>query len=352
MGCTRIDSPHADNGISIAAVFGVEWIFIAMGQLSNILNQLRLRWRRWTGPTVTCAICDEIIWQGEASYCSLGTHPYCTVCLARTVEGMLSGDLAMKYEPATTKPLCCFCPETLSTIHISSPSLTKRWDQRIITTQLQDIGFPLLRCVHCGYIVIDDEEKETPPLPPKKTPSLRQRLFSFISSSSTTEKARPRKFHCPQCDWETCLGCFSALRDESEDRPHRCTTDDLRLTIEKAVSDRLMYTCPRPSCGRAILKEGGCNHCTCVCGSEYCHLCHENLGDNGQRWRHHFCGHFIEDGSGMRNRTKNGKCTLCGKCPLYEDRNDEEIRRSIEEKVTREWKRKRMWKDVKGWFGF
>ncbi|KAG7087588.1 hypothetical protein E1B28_013542 [Marasmius oreades] len=362
MGCTQISSPYPDNGMSVAAVFGVEWILQGLSRLGNELRKLETVFRRKLGPTVSCDICSESIWLGEAILCSDNAHNYCMDCLTRTIEGMLLGDLALKYDESTTKPLCCFCTHGFaSTLPMPSPLLERRWDQRIISSELRNLGLPLLKCVHCGYMVIDGEEETNnnnapePPEPPPETlsSSLCRRFLSFIGvESNETEGPPPRQFFCPQCNWTTCLGCSVTMQHVPAGvDSHRCKTEDLRLAIERAVSDRLVYTCPRPSCGHTLLKDGGCNHCTCVCGYEYCHLCHGNLGDDRQLWKDHYCCHFTDDPS-ARGGVKNGKCILCGKCRLYEDRNDEEIQRSIEERVTNEWKRKQLWDNVRGWFGF
>ncbi|KAJ8075021.1 hypothetical protein PM082_019348 [Marasmius tenuissimus] len=353
MGCSKILTPEVDTGISVAAVFGVEWLFDAFNLLGSHLDFAHTRLRRILGPTVSCEICGESIWVGEVVICSQNAHHYCTECLSRTVEGMLLGDLALKYDEATTKPLCCFCfGETVSTIPVPTATLTRRWDRRIISLQLQNLGLPLLKCVHCGYIVIDEEVSTSAPTEPStSSPSLRRRFLSFIGVETSKFKGRerPRQFPCPQCSWSTCTACSTAVPGANAP-VHRCKTDDLRLTIEREVSQRLVYTCPRPSCGQTLLKEGGCNHCTCVCGNEYCHLCHENFGDDQNKWRYHYCGHLVEEGS-MASRSKDGRCALCGKCRLYEDRDDEVIRRGVEERVTKEWKRKQFWKGVKSWVG-
>ncbi|KAF9264558.1 hypothetical protein L218DRAFT_228101 [Marasmius fiardii PR-910] len=362
MGCNKISSPDPDDGMSIAAVFGVEWIFQGLNRLGTEVRKLETVVRRTFGENVSCDVCSEPFWVGEVILCSEQSHNYCTNCLTRTIEGMLLGDLALKYDESTTKPLCCFCTGGIaSTLPILSPLLERRWDQRIISSELRNLGLPLLKCVHCGYMVIDDEEEEsmnnprTPALPPPETHSLsfRQRFLSFIGadSSASIKAPPPRRFFCPQCSWTTCLGCSTTIQFATDVALHRCKTEDLRLAIERAVSERLVYTCPRPSCGHTLLKDGGCNHCTCVCGYEYCHLCHADLGDGREVWKNHYCGHFTDDSS-ARESVRNGKCVLCGKCRLYEDRNDEEIRRGVEERITREWKRKNVWKNVRGWFRF
>jgi hypothetical protein len=298
---------------------------------------------------------------------------------------MITGDVAFSYDPRTTFPLCCYCfPSSSSSIldtQSLSPQMRRSWDKAIIARQLQGLGLPLITCRHCSYVVLDEREDSGHRPAPQTIPnagSLRRRLAqtisSHIGSSPSAKKKKPERFHCPECDFLTCLppqGCGAHFRPGLAD-DHKCRIDDLRLEIERAVvslifpslslaytpvpfarrliffesqDKSLIYTCP--SCSAALVKDGGCNHCTCLCRAEYCHICHASLGrDQSSVWRAHFCDHFIEGGQ--------GRCTQigCRKCPLYSDRDDEGIRRRVEGEVTKRWRKKRVWNGVKSFVGW
>ncbi|KAJ7101665.1 hypothetical protein C8R44DRAFT_809155, partial [Mycena epipterygia] len=275
----RIGSPG--NGVSIAAVFGLEWIFfLAYSAHNAAVEAWKSCLRLWSAEFKRCTICDDELWLGDLVSCSNdeNRHWYCLKCLESTTTAMITGDVAFSYDPRTTSPLCCYCLPSSSSIldtQSLSPQMRHSWDKAIITKQLQGLGLPLITCAHCGYVVVD----------------------------------------------------------EREDSGHRPAPDK-----------SLIYTCP--SCSAALVKDGGCNHCTCLCRAEYCHICHASLGrDQSSVWKTHFCDHFIKGGQ--------GRCTQigCRRCPMYSDRDDEGIRRRVEGEVTRRWKRQRVWNGIKSYVG-
>ncbi|KAJ7462560.1 hypothetical protein FB451DRAFT_1266991 [Mycena latifolia] len=352
----RIGSPG--NGVSIAAVFGVEWIFnLAYSAHDAAVEAWKSCLRLWSTEFERCTICDDELWLGDLVSCSNdeNRHWYCLKCFESTTTAMITGDVAFSYDPRTTFPLCCYCLPSSSSIldtQSLSPQMRRSWDRAIIARQLQGLGLPLITCAHCSYVVVDErEDSEHGPAPQTipNTGSLRRRLAQTISSyiGSSPSMKKPERFHCPECDFLTCLppqGCGAHFRPGLAD-DHKCRTDDLRLEIERAVDKSLIYTCP--SCSAALVKDGGCNHCTCLCRAEYCHICHGSLGrDQSSVWRTHFCNHFIEGGQ--------GRCTQlgCRRCPLYSDRDDEGIRRRVEGEVTRRWRRQRVWNGIKIFVGW
>ncbi|KAJ7714755.1 hypothetical protein B0H16DRAFT_520263 [Mycena metata] len=293
----RIGSPGNE-------VFGVEWI-------SNLIYSAAVEaWRTccriWSEDRERCTICDDELWRGDFASCSNdeNRHWYCPKCFESTITAMITGDVAFSYDPRTTLPLCCYCLPSSSSILDTkslSPQMRRSWDKAIIARQLQALGLPLLTCAHCSYVVVDEREQSVNRPEPQATPdtSLRRRLVQTLSSYIGSSSVKPERFHCPECDFLTCLppkGCGAHFQPGFAD-DHKCRTDNLRLEIERAVDKSLIYSCP--SCSAALVKDGGCNHCTCVCRAEYCHICHASLGrGESSVWRTHFCGHFIESGKG------------------------------------------------------
>ncbi|KAJ7815885.1 hypothetical protein B0H14DRAFT_2846090, partial [Mycena olivaceomarginata] len=303
----RIGSPG--NGVSIAAVFGVEWIFdLAYSAHNAAVEAWKSCLRLWFGEFKRCTICDDELWVGDLVSCSNdeNRHWYCLKCFESTTTAMITGG----------------------------------------PRQLHGLGLPLITCAHCSYVV-GDEREDTEHLPAPQIPnngSLRRRLAQTISSyiGSSPSIKKPERFHCPECDFLTCLppqGCGTHFQPGLAD-DHKCRTDDLRLEIETCCGQIPYITCP--SCSAALVKDGGCNHCTCLCRAEYCHICHASLGrDQSSVWKTHFCDHFIEGGQGRCTQTG------CRRCPLYSDRDDEGIRRRVEGEVTRRWRRQRVWNGIK-----
>ena len=76
----------------------------------------------------------------------------------------------------------------------------------------------------------------------------------------------------PECGKESCRLCH-----ELSHIPQRCEEVEndaevkKRTYIENAMTEALIRQCWK--CKKPIIKQGGCNHMTCVCGAEMCYLC-------------------------------------------------------------------------------
>ncbi|KAI9372505.1 hypothetical protein BJX61DRAFT_507088 [Aspergillus egyptiacus] len=194
-------------------------------------------------------------------------------------------------------------------------------------------------------------------------------------------KARMKKFTCANlaCRRSSCITCQKPWRD-----PHVCHEPllmDLRATVEAARTAAIKRTCPR--CGLSFVKSSGCNKLTCTCGYSMCYLCRKALGPplkstNAARRRRrqeninplgrpdapllgfripdpnpgqlpndpdgeeadeeeeeaegyrHFCEHF--------RVTPGARCTICTKCELYQDEDEEAVARRAGEKAEYEWR--------------
>ncbi|KAJ7629747.1 hypothetical protein DFH06DRAFT_709610 [Mycena polygramma] len=235
--------------VSIAEVFGVGWVFDLASSAHNVaLEAWKSCLRSWSADLKRCVVCDEELWAGDLVSCSNDEdrHWFCLQCFENTTTAMITGDVAFSYDPRTMLPLCCYCiPPSSSTLDTRSlsPQLRRSWDKAIIARQLQALGLPLITCAHCSYVVVDEREEPAPPTIPA-TGSLRRRLAQTLSSylgSSPIQK--PARFHCPECDFLTCLpphGCGVPFRPALADT-HKCRTDNLRLEIERAVVGLCLY---------------------------------------------------------------------------------------------------------------
>eukprot|EP00761_Pharyngomonas_kirbyi_P012973 gb/GECH01013000.1/.p1 GENE.gb/GECH01013000.1/~~gb/GECH01013000.1/.p1 ORF type:complete len:601 (+),score=131.01 gb/GECH01013000.1/:1-1803(+) len=88
--------------------------------------------------------------------------------------------------------------------------------------------------------------------------------------------------------------CFQCLKE-----PHLpATCEMLKKWLKKCQDDSETFnwlnanTKDCPKCGKAIEKNGGCNHMTCSCGHHFCWLC---LGGFDHKTYSHNCGRYKED---------------------------------------------------------
>ena len=75
--------------------------------------------------------------------------------------------------------------------------------------------------------------------------------------------------HCSACELTTCLQCGRSSHPGTV-----CSAAFRRefgTTVEDILSDASKQTCPK--CLRAVMKDAGCNHMTCVCGQHWCWQC-------------------------------------------------------------------------------
>ena len=113
------------------------------------------------------------------------------------------------------------------------------------------------------------------------------------------------EFRCgnPSCEKVTCRRC-----DKETHAPKTCKEAkeehglDERHEIEEARTAALIKKCP--GCGRAVIKDGGCNKVRCQCDRTICDVCGKDVSKESYN---HFSG-----GGGIEDR-------IPGKCPLYDD---------------------------------
>ena len=105
---------------------------------------------------------------------------------------------------------------------------------------------------------------------------------------------------CNQC-WKPLHVCYEAEQNS------------LRTTVELAMSQALIRTCPR--CKVRFVKEMGCNKMTCpTCKVCVCYTCGKDITQEGYQ---HFCNHFrVVPGS---------KCGECDDCELYDRYSQQEL---------------------------
>ena len=126
-------------------------------------------------------------------------------------------------------------------------------------------------------------------------------------------------FRCPVegCRFESCRKCREPshipLRcEEVEKQPET----DGRKVVEEAMTSARIRTCPKPTCGKKFFKADGCNKMTCPCKINICYVCRAQIPKNvGYQ---HFC------------QTFQCKHISCGKCPLYSNATEDDLRAAKE----------------------
>ena len=113
------------------------------------------------------------------------------------------------------------------------------------------------------------------------------------------------------CGRSTCTNCNQSWRPD-----HVCFEKDknsLRTSVELAMSQALIRTCPR--CSVRFVKEEGCNKMTCpTCKLHICYKCSQDITAVGYA---HFCNHF--------RPIPGSSCSECDACDLYDKYSQREL---------------------------
>lgn len=102
---------------------------------------------------------------------------------------------------------------------------------------------------------------------------------------------RLRIFSCPSCDHPINNDhiVYDLCTDEEKTRWHTASTDTVlskRSLRERLAEFRIrMITAKCPGCRMRVNKIDGCNHISCVCGTEFCYRCGERYPSMDQNFR-------------------------------------------------------------------
>ena len=207
-----------------------------------------------------------------------GGHVFCKTCLQKHTEQRVfgAGNLGV-VRPATggrgsagatasrALEIQCMAPDCAAGFadsqlrRVCPDKVLTKYDELQFAAAVESAGLEgVAKCPRCGFIAIPDEA----------WPAL--------------------LFHCPRCAFKSCRECGEEFHPDL-----RCsqveTQDETngRRTVEEAMTDALVRTCPRPLCRRKFLKNDGCNKMTCSCGCIICYVCGEEIPKSvGYK---HFC---------------------------------------------------------------
>jgi hypothetical protein len=184
-------------------------------------------------PLATCVSCLENL--PSWSLCS--DHPACLHCLLSQTEGVLADALSFRKsgdEASLFK--CAFpaCPAVALSFEQVSPWLSP------------EMVACYKACVHRRHEI---------------TCAV---CLCVLPASEDGVVA-----YCSVCESATCLQCGRSSHPGTV-----CSAAYRRqfgLTVEDVLSDASKQTCSK--CTRAVVKDAGCNHMTCLCGNHWCWQC-------------------------------------------------------------------------------
>eukprot|EP00158_Paraphelidium_tribonemae_P005646 Partr_v1_DN27443_c0_g1_i7_m72071 putative Ring finger protein len=304
---------------------------------------------------ITCGCCCNDVTFENLVACDDG-HLICCKCMERYLHELTYGSMNL------TGRIPCISTETACTSIYSLDMLRMRMDralvdqyeQAVAKVNIKQADLPHVQCSSCGNVEFYVRDhvavkwiqaiaaewhralKEV--LMELKVPTLflflalsmpptlwlvalfillyhtynRFRLNSFrrLDNEVETNDTPIDLYRCQKCHKITCTLCNEVVTE-----PHTCRArseeDQLRLAVEKAMTDALVRTCPQ--CQTRLMKSDGCNKIVCKCGYSICYICRQDIRQEGYA---HFCQHF---------RAVPGKCTKCTKCDLWKSPDEEAL---------------------------
>ena len=237
--------------------------------------------------------------------CRTGGHLFCKTCLQKHTEQRVFGignfgvkndnninggknSNNAKHNASSTKALEILCMASDCTSGFNEIQLRKALSEKVLKkyNELQyaaviesaNMG-DISKCSKCDFMAVADE------------------------------KWPPNLFHCPQCNFKSCKECGEEYHPEIRcDQVESKKETSGRTTVEEAMTQALVRTCPRPMCRKKFMKSDGCNKMTCSCGCFVCYVCRKEI-PAAVAYKH-FC------------QTPHCKHKTCNLCPLYADTSE------------------------------
>jgi hypothetical protein len=136
------------------------------------------------------------------------------------------------------------------------------------------------------------------------------RYNRFTTLASARDDPTRRAVHCPECDQPALIPSDAKGWRKVKCRNNKCSTDSFEaapLVNDEKSTFWLLHTAFKggvvddagasddgwrrcPSCSYIISKGDGCDHMTCVCGTEFCWECRAVIGGSGGNHRRN-CSH-------------------------------------------------------------
>jgi len=213
------------------------------------------------GKNMQCGCCfDDELTETEILKCSEG-HMFCFACVRQTAETFFAEGLYAS-EPGKGNWRMCVvkcmkiggCEGSFTEAALQAalpPASYIRYSQRALAlsaaiAQVEDLVF----CPWCDFVV-----------------SMPNKNDSVVVC------------HNPSCGKKSCRYC-----KQKSHLPLRCDEIEkdweveMRTKMEEAINDEVSRKCPK--CKKLFEKTEGCNHMTCVCGTNFCYLCGDVIRKN------------------------------------------------------------------------
>ncbi|KAL0281339.1 UNVERIFIED_CONTAM: hypothetical protein PYX00_002353 [Menopon gallinae] len=248
----------------------------------EVERKCKLEEARRTGSLLECQCCfDSDVMVDDAIYCPRD-HCFCKNCLVKLVEVEMGQG---NYQFACLAG--CGEKYTLSSLqHALPPKMFSKVVRLIQMEEIKAAGIEdLVQCPFCNYATI---------MPPEA------KIVTCLN---------------PECQKESCRLC-----KELSHIPLRCDEVEkseevkMRTYIENKMTEALIRRCYK--CGKAFVKEEGCNKMECSCGAKMCYVCRKPVQNYS---------HFNAQGG-----------TEYHKCPLYS--TNDELHVDLVERVAEEAK--------------
>lgn len=109
-------------------------------------------------------------------------------------------------------------------------------------------------------------------------------LGEKIPENNTTRHGQPTVI-CRKCQRRSCLLCGGRFDHDAPQSSHRCVPIDTGdAAFEGLKGGRDYQICPAERCRMKIELSAACNAMTCRCGTQFCYICGESVGDKSDHW--------------------------------------------------------------------
>ena len=188
--------------------------------------------------STACPACESVVQDNELVYLTCG-HVWCSDCLNNNLRAALSNRTLFP-------PRCC-------------NATPNGIDMTVLQEYLEDDV--LNRYLNVGEEYVSSD--------PTFCANVKCGAFIKVSTGNTSQWAL-----CAKCNLSTCIQCKGAFPAHSSPTSH----PELISKEDKELAEREGYKqCPNSKCRKLLERIDGCDHVTCVCGTNFCYHCGRSL---------------------------------------------------------------------------
>jgi len=123
------------------------------------------------------------------------------------------------------------------------------------------------------------------------------------SEATSSEMLCSEPIGCPRCQQPICFKCRSEWHEGMSCHQYQYFASKIVDEVTKFCRKMKWMRCFQ--CGHVVEKKTGCNHITCMCGSQFCYIC-------GSQWGQCKC-QVISEGHALRHN--RGPAAETHRCP-------------------------------------